>query len=494
MSSLPSPAFSSLEGKSVKDLKSVFFSGIGGHGMSVLAMLLNAEGVKVSGSDIAETKITKELKDAKIPVYPQDGSHMDGSAVLVWSSAIKEGNPDLASAEKSGMTLAHRSDILDLLMREKEGIAVSGTHGKTTTSSLISSILLAVGKDPSWALGSSFRTKEGNEEAWRKGAGAVFVAEADESDSSLLKYRPKISVITNSDGDHFDHFGTIENYRKDFLSFIKHSEKCVICMDDEGNRKLFGMLCEAEKGKILGYGVKEFKELGLEGFKEEKYAMLNNIRFFPASSPVSSSFSLSFAGKTAQVELKIPGLHNCLNASAAILACTQVGVDFDSAAHASSLFLGCSRRFELLGCENGIRLFTDYGHHPTELKALLSSLKSSYPSSRIGALFQPFDYSRVKDFAKGYAQSLCAADEVVVLPIYGARQDPANFPGVTANRIKEAAEALGEGEKFEMAESLEDGAKRLASWSHKGDVLVTIGAGSVLKTNTLILKLLKEKL
>ena len=462
--------------------------------MSVLARLLKAEGVKVSGSDIAKTAITQDLEKAGIPVYPQDGYHMGDAEVLVWSSAIKEGNPDLISAGKKGMRLAHRSDILNLLMKGKEAVAVSGTHGKTTTSSLISSILLSLGKDPSWALGSSFRTTEGKEEAWREGEGSVFVAEADESDGSLLKYGPKISVITNSDGDHFDHFGTIENYQKDFMAFIAHSQECVMCMDDESNRKLFGMLDEKEKEKILGYGLKEFKELGLEGFEEVNYARLEGIRFFPASSTLSSSFALSFGGEKAQVELRIPGLHNCLNASGAILVCKRLGLSLPSAAHGASVFLGCSRRLELLGCEGGVRLFTDYGHHPTELKALLSSLKSSYPSSRIGALFQPFDYSRVKDFGQGYAASLALADKVAVLPIYGAREKRENFPGVSAELIKEAAEAFGEGYKFEMAQSLEDGAEKLASWSEEGDVLVTIGAANVIDANPLILKLLREKL
>ena len=392
------------------------------------------------------------------------------------------------------MKLAHRSDILNLLMSEKEGVAVSGTHGKTTTSSLISAILLYLGKDPSWALGSSFKTENEKEEAWRSGKGKVFVAEADESDGSLLKYRPKVSAITNSDGDHFDHFGSVENYRKDLFDFINHSEKCVMCMDDEGNRKLFKMLGEEEKGKVEGYGLKDFKELGLEGFKEEKYSKLEDIKFFDASCPLSSSFTLNFRGQKIYVDLKIPGLHNCLNASCAILVCQSLGIDPSLAAKGASSFLGCARRLELLGIEGRVKLFTDYGHHPSELEALLSSLRSSYPSSRIGALFQPFDYSRVKDFSRGYARSLSLANKVVVLPIYGARQDKENFPNITADLIKEAAEEMGEGEKFEMSKSLEDGAKKLCAWSRKGDILVTIGAGSVEKTNPLILKLLGEKL
>lgn len=494
MSSFPCPAFPSLKGKSIKDLKSVFFSGIGGHGMSALAMLLRAKGVKVRGSDTAQTEITKRLEKAGIPVFSQDGSHIGDAEVLVWSSAIKEGNPDLVSASEKGIKLAHRSDILDLLMREKEAVAVSGTHGKTTTSSLISAILISLGKDPSWAIGSSFKREEGEEEAWREGEGKVFVAEADESDGSLLKYRPKASVITNSDGDHFDHFGSIENYREDLFYFVKHSEKCVMCMDDEGNRKIFSMLDEKEREKVKGYGVKEFKELALKGFEEENYSRLDNIRFFPASSARASSFVLNLEGKKIKADLKIPGLHNCLNAAAAILVCQDLGIDPFLAAGAASCFLGCSRRFELIGSEGKVKLFTDYGHHPAELKALFSSLRSSYPSSRIGVLFQGFTYSRVKDFYKGYALFLSLADRAVILPVEGARERQEDFPGVTSALIKEAAESLGEGKKFEKAQTFEEGAEKLVSWSREGDILVTIGPGTINKINPLVLKLLREKL
>lgn len=462
--------------------------------MSVLALLLKAKGVKVAGSDIAQSAVTEELERAGIPVFSQDGSHMADAGVLVWSSAIREGNPDLISASERGMSLAHRSDILDLLMREKKAVAVSGTHGKTTTSSLISSILFSLGKDPGWALGSSFRTEEGKEKAWRSGGGEVFVAEADESDGSLLKYKPRVSAITNSDGDHFDHFGSIENYRKDLLSFIKHSEKCVMCMDDEGDRELFEMLDEKEKGKVEGYGVKEFKEISLEGFEKENYAQLDDIRFFTSSCSFSSSFALNLKGEKIGVNLKIPGLHNCLNASAAILVCQNLGIDPSLAAAAASCFLGCSRRFELMGTEGGVKLFTDYGHHPAELEALFSSLRSSYPSSRIGILFQGFTYSRVKDFYKGYALSLSLADEIILLPVEGAREKQEDFPGVTSALIKDAACELGKGKKFERAQSFEEGAKMLASWSGEGDILVTVGPGDIEKANPLMLKLLKEKL
>ena len=462
--------------------------------MSVLARLLNDKGVKVSGSDVARTEITKDLEKAGLRVYPQDGSHMGDAGTLVWSSAIKEGNPDLLSAFKRGMTLAHRSDILDLLMREKEGVAVSGTHGKTTTSSLISSILLSLGKDPSWALGAPFKTEGGKEEAaWRNGKGEAFVAEADESDGSFLKYRPKVCVITNSDGDHFEHFGSIENYRRAFLDFIRHSEKCVMSMDDGGNRQLFEMLEEEEKGKVLGYGATEFKNLGLAGFQEDNYGFLEDIRFFPASSSFSSSFSLKLGKEKARVRLRIPGLHNCLNASAAILACKGLGVGIPASARAASLFLGCSRRLEFLGCPGGRKVFTDYAHHPSEIEALLSSLKSSYPPARIGALFQPFNYSRVENFSQGFASSLSLADKIFLLPVYGAREKQEDFPKASPERIKEAALPLGEGEKFELAQNFEEGARRLVSWSREGDVLVTVGAGTVTDANPLILKLLGEK-
>ena len=327
MSNLPSPSSPSLEGESLKDLGSVFFSGIGGHGMSVLARILAAEGVKVAGSDIAQSPITKELEEAGIKVFPQDGSHMGDARVLVWSSAIEESNPDVKKALETGMCLAHRSDVLALLMRGKKSIAVSGTHGKTTTSCIASSILLAAGEDPGWALGSSFRMQGAFEPGWRKGAGRAFVAEADESDGSFLKYAPSVCVVTNSDGDHFDHYGSIEAYRKAFKGFIGRSGRCVMCMEDAGNRELFRSLAAEDKKKVLGYGGSAFEELAskVPGFEEGSYARLEGVRLFDASFPVSSSFALSFRGERVPVEMRIPGRHNDLDAAAAILACFELG-------------------------------------------------------------------------------------------------------------------------------------------------------------------------
>ena len=494
MSNLPSPSSPSLEGEDLKDLKSVFFSGVGGHGMSVLARILAAEGVETAGSDIARTPITKELEDAGIKVFPQDGSHMGGARVLVWSSAIREDNPDVRKALESGMLLAHRSDVLSLLMRGKKSIAVSGTHGKTTTSCIASFILLEAGKDPGWALGSSFKTLEGEEPGWRKGREA-FVAEADESDGSFLKYATSVAVVTNSDGDHFDHYGSIEAYREAFRGFISHSGRCVMCMDDAGNRELFKSLDTESKRKVLGYGESAFEDLAseLSGLEEENYARLEGIRLFPASSPTASSFSLSFRGKQTPVEMRLPGRHNDLNAAAAILACFELGVGLETGAEAASKFLGSARRFELLGEEKGIKLFTDYGHHPAEIAAFLSALKSSYPSSPIGVMFEPFNSSRVAQFAARFAKSLSLADKVILVPIFRARATAEDALGVKSEDIKEEARKIGGDGKFECAGSLEEGAKILASWAEEGSVLATIGAGTIARINSGILNLLREK-
>ena len=494
MSNLPSPSFPSLEGKDLKDLKSVFFSGIGGHGMSVLARILAAEGVKTAGSDIARTPITSELEEAGIKVFPQDGSHMEGAKVLVWSSAIEEDNPDIKKAVETGMLLAHRSDILSLLMRGKRSIAVSGTHGKTTTSCIASFILLEAGKDPGWALGSSFRTREGAEPGWRRG-GDTFVAEADESDGSFLKYAPSVCIITNSDGDHFDHYGTIEAYRDALKGFIGRSAKCVMCMDDAGNREIFKSLEAEDKRKVLGYGESAFKDLSLElrGLDEENYARLEKIRLFPASSPVASSFTLSFKGKSIPVEMSIPGRHNDFNAAAAILACAELGVEPEAGAGAVSKFLGSSRRFELLGEEKGVKLFTDYGHHPAEIAAFLSALKSSYPSSPIGVIFEPFNSSRVVQFAAGFAKSLSLADKVVLAPLFRGRATAEDALGVSSEDIKKEAQKIGEGGKFEVVENLKEGSEILASWAQPESVLATIGAGTISRANPEILNLLREK-
>ena len=463
--------------------------------MSVLAQILAAEGVKVAGSDISRSLITEELEKSGIEVFPQDGSHMGDAKVLVWSSAIEEDNPDIKKALETGMRLAHRSDILALLMREKDSVAVSGTHGKTTTSCLVSCILLFAGKDPSWALGSGFKTEQGFWPGWRKGEGKSFVAEADESDGSLLKYAPFVSIVTNSDGDHFDHYGSIEAYRTDLRAFVEHSEKCVMCMDDEGNREIFRSLSEGDKSKVVGYGEGEFKDLAksLPDFAEENYAKLEGVRLFDASSSVSSSFSLRFRGESTPVQMRLPGRHNDLNAAAAILACSEAGVETSVAAQGASLFLGSSRRFELLGEEGGIKLFTDYGHHPTEIAAFLSALKSSYPQSRIGVMFEAFNSSRVVQFAKGFAESLSLADLAVLAPLFIGRHTAEDALDVKAEDIAKEAQKIGQRSKFKVVRSLEEGARELASWARPGDVLATIGAGTISRANPEILNLLREK-
>ncbi len=559
----PLPSDDALAGLTLHDLGRVWFIGIGGSGMSVLALLLHEQGVPVAGSDREESDYAQELEQAGVRVViGQKASNIHDVDTVVWSSAIAPDQCEMAEARRQGLRLAHRSDILALLLRTRRSIAVAGTHGKTTTSSMIAAILTGCGADPSFAIGGSLKTGRGIISGGHAGKGEWMVAEADESDGSFAKYTPLISVITNAEGDHLDHYGTVENYRAAFGRFAHRCRGAILlCGDDAGARQVYAGFDEAEKARTIVYTTDpDQKDLGDvpaghiavisdaheiadesdapfgDGRQEDELtAMERQAR----AQPVMEEFTLSLPdglhlqvpegteGLTTDlpsarvdVRLSVPGLHNARNATAAILAAALGGQPLEKAAGQARTFLGAARRFDFQGQYDGIRLYTDYGHHPTEVATFLRALRSRYPHRAIRVLFQPHSFSRVKQYAPGYAKALALADEAVLVPVFPARERQEDFPGITSATIVEAARATHGGEDDTtggsasegdrtanrpaatdhparslpvLAASIDEGADRLLADSRPGDVLATIGAGSIEQANPRLLRLLADR-
>lgn len=542
----PLPSDDALAGLNLSDLGRVWFIGIGGSGMSVLALMLHEEGVDVAGSDREESHYSRELEDAGVRVViGQKAENIHDVDTVVWSSAIAEDQCEMAEARRQGLRLAHRSDILALLLRTRHSIAVAGTHGKTTTSSMIAAIL-SDHMDPSFAIGGSLKTPAGVVSGGHAGSGEWMVAEADESDGSFVKYTPLISVITNAEGDHLDHYHTVDAYRAAFTRFAARSRGVIIlCGDDEGARQVYSKLSDEEKERTLVYStdravlqqmgvpdahsslISEAHEIADEstgpfddGREEDAATALSHEA---AVHPVMEEFTMSLptglqisggeischqpAG-SAHVRLCVPGIHNARNATAAILATMLIGLSLDEAAQSASHFLGAARRFDFQGQEDGIRLYTDYGHHPTEVATFLSALHSRYPHRTLRVLFQPHSFSRVKNYAAGYAAALSHADEAVLVPIFPAREKQEYFPTISSATIVDAVttseqsatqseqssvKSQQSSTRFVLVSSLKEGADRLVADSTPGDVLATIGAGSIEKDNPLILSALRDR-
>lgn len=535
----PLPSDNPLKGMNLTDLGRVWFIGIGGSGMSVLALMLHEEGVRVAGSDREESHYSRELEKAGIRVViGQKASNIHDVDTVVWSTAIPANEAEMAEARRQHLLLAHRSDILALLLRTRRSIAVAGTHGKTTTSSMVAAILSSLDPstdrkgvpdasalaDPSFAIGGSLKTPNGVVSGGHAGKGKWMVAEADESDGSFAKYTPLISIITNAEGDHLDHYRTVARYRQAFGTFASHSRGVIVlCGDDEGARQVYSRLDENQKARTIVYTTNprvtvpaghlavisdahEIADQGTGPFgggSDEDASTA--LRTAAKAHPLMEEFTLSLPDglhvKTAylskdvpacskRVHLCVPGLHNARNAAAAILATTLAGLPFDEAVRRVGMFLGAARRFDFQGQYDGIRLYTDYGHHPTEVATFLTALRARYPRRPIRVLFQPHSFSRVRNYAAGYAKALALADEAVLVPVFPAREKQEDFPGITSATILHAAHGSPH---FVLTDSLRAGADRLFADSRPGDVLATIGAGSIEEDNPLLLADLRKR-
>jgi len=457
----------------------VHLIGIGGAGVSVVARLLAARGVPVQGSDAAESPALAALRDDGVRVWVgHDAAHVvapDGATLadtVVVSTAVRETNPELAAARAAGLRVLHRSQALASLMVGQRAIAVAGAHGKTTTSAMIATVLRASGTDPSFAIGGTVRLRGADGEVTaipggHLGACDVLVAEADESDGSFLNYAPTVAVVTNVEPDHLDHYGTRDAFDAAFVGFAARLQPggvLVACADDEGSATL-AVAHRAGGGTSVTYGASADADV----------VVADVTTTADGAGATLSGGPLGAA--PLPLRLCVPGAHNVLNATAAVVVAALLGTAPADAVAAAQAFVGTGRRFEPRGAAGGVRVVDDYAHHPTEIEALLRAARPVAGEGRLLVLFQPHLYSRTRIFADRFAAALALADEVVVTGIYRAREDV--DPAVSARTITGLLPATRSGGQVRAIEDGREAAAAVAATARPGDLVLTVGAGDV---------------
>ena len=448
----------------VGELGKVHFVAIGGAGMSGIARIMLTRGVAVSGSDSAASVLLDELAAAGARVsVGHAAANVDHADTVVVSTAIRPDNPELMEAQRRGLRVLHRAAALASIMLGRQGIAVAGTHGKTTTTSMITTVLRHSGADPSYVIGGILaETGLGAAE----GTGPAVVVEADESDGSFLMLAPDAAVVTSVEADHLDNYGTLAAIEQAFAAFagrISAGGLLVACADDAGARALTAVVPPAVTALSYGtaadasYRVADIRALGMR------------TEFTVTGGPGTM---LAGAGPV-QLEIAVPGRHNALNAAAAFALTVQLGVSVADAVAGLAAYRGARRRMELKGVADGVQVIDSYAHHPTELAADLAAARDVATDGRVIAIFQPHLFSRTRIFAADFGAALSHADEVVVLDVYAAREDPE--PGVTGELISDAVP--GGGAMFVPDAAAVPGV--IAGLAKPGDLVLTMGAGDV---------------
>ena len=435
--------------------KRVHFIGIGGAGMSGLARIALSHGIKVSGSDAKDSNVIVALTALGANVLVGHKSeNVDGADLVVFSTAISENNPERLRAIELGIPIIARATALALLMSESKSVAVAGTHGKTTTSSMLTVALQATGADPSFAIGGTITASGSNA---HRGTGEFFVAEADESDGSFIAYHPYGAIITNIEHDHVDYFAdesAVFEVFNDFIETIASDGFLIYCNDDKGSRKLGSTVT---KIRTFTYGTSPDSDL-----------VIDQVTLLPLGSSGRAIWHGKVIGK---LELNVPGHHNLMNAAAAL----ATGVVLDQAPNEMidglATFKGAGRRFEIKGTVNGIRVIDDYGHHPTEIEVTLTAARRFAGDGRLIVIFQPHRYSRTKAFIDNFATTLDLADEVIVLEIYAASEKP--IAGISSEAI---VDKMSNG-KF--IPNFMEAVETVVKSAKPGDVIITLGAGDV---------------
>lgn len=455
----------------LSNLGRAHFVGIGGAGMSAVARVLIARGLPVSGSDSADSPGLRALQALGATVFVgHEPAHVDGADTVVVSTAIRQDNPELMAARERGIPVIHRSVALAAAMDGQELVAVAGTHGKTTTTAMVTVLLREAGLDPSFAIGGDVAALGVNA---AYGSGPVFVAEADESDGSFLNYSPQTIVVTNVEADHLDHYGTEEAVFASFDKFaalLPAGGLLVACADDAGS-----MAVAARAGaRVRTYGYSADADVRISG-----------TRSVGSGSVSVLTFSHGGVRQEQELVLLVPGAHNIRNAAAAFAVALELGVSPAAAAAGLATFSGAARRFEPRGAVNGIRVFDDYAHHPTELTAALGAARTVADGHRVHVLFQPHLFSRTRNFAEEFALALSLADTATVLDIYPAREDP--IPGVTSELITSRLDLPG-GYAPNTGQALADVVQR----AREGDIILTVGAGDVTRLGPKLVQLLAQ--
>jgi UDP-N-acetylmuramate--alanine ligase len=455
-------------------IKRVHFVGAGGIGMCGIAELLANQGYDVSGSDLRESPTVERLRTLGIPVAIGHASGNVGDAdVVVYSSAVRANNPELREAEQRKIPVIPRAEMLAEVMRLKDGIAVAGSHGKTTTTSLIAHVLDAAGLDPTAVVGGRVRAAGSAPRTTRLGSGDLLVAEADESDGSFLRLSPVIAVVTNVDPEHLDHYGSYKALRKAFIEFANRVPfwgAAVLCLDHPGVQSL---LPHATR-RTITYGMASQADLVATDLAREGIGTRFGVRWRDEA--------------LGSARLHMPGHHNVLNALATLAVAMELDVPFARAAEALDSFLGIERRFEEKGEVGGIRVVDDYGHHPAEVRATLAAAREVH-DGRLVVAFQPHRYTRTQDRWKDFTRAFNDADVLILTEIYAAGES--KIPGVEAVRLAEALRAHGHRDVHFVAD-LDDVVERLAELAQPGDLVVTLGAGSISSLGARLLERLRE--
>ncbi len=449
------------------------FTGIGGIGMSGIAEVLLNLGYEISGSDLKTGPITDRLAKLGAQIYKgHDAAHVGTAKALVVSSAIEERNPELAEARRRQIPIIPRGELLAELMRLKYGIAVAGSHGKTTTTSMAAAILSHAGLDPTVVVGG--RVGAMGETNARVGRSDFLVVESDESDGSFLKLAPILAVVTNIDREHLDHYGTLEavlDSFRDFVNRVPFYGAAVLCLDDENVRRILPSI----KRRGITYGLNAQSNLVLSDVDRK---------------PFASNFRLRYNGRDlGEFELKVPGEHNALNATAAVAIGLELDIDPGVIREALAAFAGVERRFQLRGETAGIAVVDDYGHHPTEVRATLTAARQC-GYERTLVLFQPHRYSRTKLLMDDFAMAFHEADAVFVLDIYSASEE--RLEGVSSEALVTRMRDFGH-RSVTYVGGLEKGVRRVAEAARKGDLILTLGAGNVWQAADMLLGELRER-
>ncbi|MBA2340514.1 MAG: UDP-N-acetylmuramate--L-alanine ligase [Pyrinomonadaceae bacterium] len=456
-------------------IQHVHLVGIGGIGMSGIAEVLVNLNFRVSGSDLRRSSVTERLQSLGVEFSEGHAAENVGQAhVVVRSAAVRDDNPEVMEARRRLIPVIARAEMLAELMRLKAlTVAVAGSHGKTTTTSMIATVFDTAELDPTVVVGGVVESLKSNA---RLGKSDLMVVEADESDRSFLMLQPTIAVVTNIDREHMDNYLDMEDMRDcftDFVNKVPFHGAAVMCLDDPHVQAVMPKV----KRRRLTYGLSAQADVSAHGVRYDR--------------PFGSSFTVWRGTEVmGEIELHVPGLHNVYNALAAVAVGFEMELKFDVIAEGLKAFTGVGRRFQFRGEEQGVLIVDDYGHHPTEIKATLAAAKIGSQGRRMVALFQPHRYSRTKDQMDDFARSFNNADVLLVTDIYAASEDP--IENVTAERLVEVVKLYGHKDARHVG-ALDDAAKILADEVREGDVVITLGAGNVYRAGEQLLELLRGR-
>jgi UDP-N-acetylmuramate--alanine ligase len=453
-------------------MKRIHLIGIGGSGLSAIALLLQEMGYTVTGSDRADSPFLQELRLVGVTIHiGHSPENVAGADLVMRSSAIPDDNPEVQAARAAGIPVLKRADFLGQLMAGKTGIAIAGTHGKTTTTAMLAWALSELGQDPSFIIGGVLSNLGINA---RAGKGPHFVIEADEYDRMFLGLKPTIEIVTNIEHDHPDCYPTAQDFEDAFEQFARllpENGTLVVCADDPGAAGLAAEVRETGK-QVVTYGL----SIGLGVYAE-------NIK---SNQDGGFSFDAIVLGFRSSVDLQVPGQHNIRNALAVLAVVSLLGLDVEGASRALGTFKGSGRRFEVKGKANGITIVDDYAHHPTEIRATLAAARARYPQARIWAVWQPHTYSRTQTLFTDFIQAFGDADQVIVSEVYKAREPQQDFSA------EQVVKAMSHPAAHFIA-GLADIQKYLFDHLRPGDVLLVLSAGDADLVSRNVLAQLEER-